>query len=328
MNFQRRQILKALAASPLLSIAGLVEAKPLDNAQIIVGFPAGSGPDVLARKIGELLRPAYANVVTVDNRTGAGGQLAVTAVKNARADGSAILLTPMAMLTVYPHTYNKLPYDPLTDLVPVSVAVSSDIAFVAGAGVPSSVRTVRDFMAWAKGDPTRATVGSAATGSPLHFTALLLGRASGVDVTHVGYRGTVAAIPDLLGGRLPAQVCPLGEVLSQVREGKLRVLGTTGSKRSRFLDNVSTFAEQGYTDNAIEPTDYAIFLPAKASSDTIANLNAAIRAAVTSPAAKSMMDNLCLEPAPSSPEGLNKSMRDSLERWGPVVKSIGFTATS
>ena len=301
------------------------QAQALESARIVVGFPAGSTPDVLARRVAEKLAPGYAKTVIVDNRTGAGGQLAVSAVKAAPADGTAILLTPLAVLGVYPHTYRSLPYNAETDLSPVSLGVKFDIALAVGTGVPAEVRTVQDFITWAKANPTRANVGSPAPGSPLHFAGAELSRLSKVDLQHIGYRGTVAAIPDLLGGQLPAMVSPLGEYLKYIPDGKIRVLATSGSKRSVFTPQIGTFSEQGFKDLEVQEY-FGFYLPAKSSPAQIQALNGAIRQAMAQPQVKEALDTFGMEAAPGSPEELTTTLRDYSKRWEPVVKALGFKA--
>ncbi|HEY8357104.1 MAG TPA: tripartite tricarboxylate transporter substrate-binding protein [Ramlibacter sp.] len=324
----RRQLLQCAAAAAVFGGASpVLRAQALERAQVFIGFPPGSGPDILARRFAERLRPQYASTVIVENRVGSSGQLAVTALKNAKPDGSSFLLTPMGPLTIFPHTYKSLPYDPVADLTPVSGVAAQDIAFAVGPAVPAEVRTIPEFMKWAKADPRRATVGSGSAGSALHFMGVLLGRASGVEISHVGYRGTVAAFPDLAGGRLPAHVSPLGEVLTHLREGRLRVLGTSGAKRSRFTPEIATFAEQGFTSTGnSEP--YSILMPARAPAEAVARLNAAVREALASPEMQGTLNQFALEPMPTTPAELAGILAQSTAFWKPVVKSIGFTAES
>jgi len=312
-------------ASALLLPAGAAQAQALESVKIVVGFPAGTTPDVLARRVAEKLAPSYAKSVIVENRTGAGGQLAVTAVKGAPADGSTILLTPLAMLGVYPYTYRSLPYNAEADLAPVSLGVKFDIAFAVGTGVPTEIKTVPDFIQWAKANPSRANVGSPAPGSPLHFAGAELSRLSKVDLQHIGYRGTVAAIPDLLGGQLPAMVSPLGEYLKYIPEGKIRVLATSGSKRSGFTPQIGTFSEQGFKDLEVQEY-YGFYLPTKSSPAQVQALNTAIRQAMAHPQVKEALDTFGMEAAAGTPEELASTLRNYSKRWEPVIKNIGFKA--
>lgn len=324
LNINRRRfgaLSASLAAGTLLRPA-TGWAQSVDTARILVGFPAGSTPDVLARKVGDHLAKGYCRSAVVDNRTGAGGQLAVSATKSAAPDGSNILLTPMSMLGVYPHTYKRLPYDPMADLTPVSMGVTFDFAIGVGPGVPESVRNINDLMAWYKAHPDKASIGSPATGSTLHFTSVLLGRAAGVDITHVGYRGSGPAISDMLGGNLPALCSPLGSFLNQP---KLRVLATCGANRSRFTPDVPTLAEQGLRE-VVYSEWYGFYLPAKASATTIGRLNTALREALALPDIVQTLATFGMESAASTPEQLAATLQTDIQRWGTIVKSIGFTA--
>lgn len=326
MDIRRRRAIQIFGTA-VLAVTGIgaARARTLELARIIVGFPPGSSIDAAARQVAEKLMPGYARSAVVDNRVGAGGQIAVVAMKTAPADGSVVLITPMSILGVYPHTYRKLPYDPIADLTPVSQGVTFDYGFAVGTAVPESVKTVPEFMAWCKANPGKASIGSPATGSTLHFTGIMLGRAAGVDITHVGYRGSQAAIQDLIGGQLPALVSPLGEFIRHLPGGKVRLLATSGATRSRFTPTVPTLVEQGYRDFAFSEW-FGFFLPAKAPDDVVQELNKAIRQALTSPALVEGLAPFGLEAAPSSPAELAQVLRTDAERWGPIVKTVGFTA--
>ena len=324
MTFTRRSFLSAGAALAASSAFHLPASAQTGVTRIVVGFTAGTTPDVLGRRVAEHLAKGHTRAAVVDNRAGAGGQLAVAAVKEAAADGSTILLTPMSMLGVYPHTYDKLPYDPVADLAPVSTAVSFDYGIGVGPSVPESVKTIPDLIAWYKANPDQATMASPATGSTLHFVTVMLGRAGGVDIRHVGYRGSTPAIQDMLGGVIPALCTPLGTFLNQP---KLRVLATCGAKRSPFTPDVPTLAEQGFADIVYDEW-YGFFLPAKASPDVVKRLNGALHEALADPAILETLATFGMEAAPSTPEQLAQALKVDLERWGPIVRSIGFKANS
>ncbi|MEN9314926.1 MAG: hypothetical protein RIS35_1319, partial [Pseudomonadota bacterium] len=226
MDKQRRRIL-TLAPAGLALAASPLRAQQSDTVRIVVGFAPGGTSDVTARRVAERLqRDAYAKSVIVENRTGAGGQIALSALKTVPADGLTIVQTPMSMLGIYPHTYKKLPYDPLADFAPVSMAVRFDMGFAVGPLVPASVRTLSDFAAWAKANVKDANYGSPAAGSVPHFVAELFGRAAGFDFKHVPYRGTQPAIVDLMGGQVAAVSGPVGEFLQHLPSGKVRLLAT------------------------------------------------------------------------------------------------------
>ncbi len=312
-------------AGASLMVPAHAQVQPLDLAKILIGFPAGSGGDVVARRIAERLAPAYARQVIIENRPGAGGQLAVSAVKAAPADGSTILFTPLAVVGVYPHTYRSLPYNAEVDFAPVSLTQKLDVALAVGTAVPASVKSLPEFLEWAKANPARASVGSPAPGSPLHFTIVELSRLSKVDLQHVAYRGTVAAIPDLIGGNLPAMVSPVGEFIRHIPEGKIRVLATSGAQRSRFTPQVPTFSEQGFRE--LEFQDFfGAYLPARTPAAQVQALNAALRQALVHPQVKESLDSVGLEAATGTPEELANTLRAYSQRWGAVVRATGFKA--
>jgi tripartite-type tricarboxylate transporter receptor subunit TctC len=326
MQKRRRHLLKAGLGTALLGAGGMSIAQPaLGSAKILVGFPAGGTPDAVSRRVAEKMAPGYAPSVIIDNRVGAGGQIAVSAMKGAPADGSVILICAMAILGVYPHTYKKLPYDPIADLTSVTVGVTTEFAFAVGPAVPEAVKTIPQFMEWTKLNKDKAAFGSPAPGSPLHFTGILLGRAAGIELTHVGYRGSQAAIQDILGGQLPAIVCPVGECLRHLPAGKLRVLGTSGEKRSRFVPGAQTFAEQGYKELVFDEW-YGFFLPARAPQPVVQRLNSALTQALKAPDVIEFLAGFGLEPAPSTAAELDVKLRQATERWGRIAKEIGFTA--
>ena len=189
MHLSRRSLLQSAAASTLLAGLPLARAQELDVARVFGGFAAGGSVDTLSRRLAEKLAPGYAKAVVVEPKPGAGGQLAISLTKAAAPDGRTMLVTPMSMLSIYPHTFRKLPYDPFTDLTPVSVIANFEFGFGVGPAVPAEVKTVPQFMAWAKANPQKASFGSPGAGSSTHFIGILLGREAGAELTHVGYRG-------------------------------------------------------------------------------------------------------------------------------------------
>jgi len=264
-------------------------------------------------------------VAVVENRTGAGGQIAIGYIKGRPADGSAILQTPTSMLTIYPHIYKKLPYDPQADLTPVSLGCAFDFGFAVGPSVPASVKTVPEFLAWAKANPNGANFGSPAAGSTPHFIGALLGKSGGVELKHAAYRGTQPAMLDLLGGNISAVSGPIGDITQHLPSGKVRILGVSGAKRSRFAPDVPTFGEQGIA-NMAHSEWFAFFLPAKASPELVARLNTAMKHALAS---KDVIDGLGtfgLEAMSSTPTELADLIKKDTAKWGPIVKEVGFTA--
>jgi tripartite-type tricarboxylate transporter receptor subunit TctC len=329
MSFTRRQILQTTGASALLAGIGqqafAQASSSIETATIVTGFAAGGTSDTTCRRLALKLSPDYAKTAVVENRTGAGGQIAVSYVKGRPADGTTILQTPTSILTIYPHIYKKLPYDPMVDLTPVSIACIFDFGFAVGPAVPLSVKTVPEFLAWAKANPAGANYGSPAAGSTPHFIGALLGMQAGVDLKHAGYRGTQPAMLDLLGSNISAVSGPIGDITQHLPSGKVRILGVSGAKRSRFAPDVPTFGEQGIK-NMAHSEWFAFFLPAKASPELVARLSTTMKNAL---AQKDVIDGLGtfgLEAMSSTPAELTELLKKDTAKWAPIVKDVGFTA--
>lgn len=331
MQTNRRDFLQHSAAAlsiPSLMGAGLAQAQTqasVEVLKIITGFAAGGTSDTVCRRVADGLRGLYARSALVENRTGAGGQIAITSVKASPADGTVMLQTPASMLTIYPHIYKKLQYDPFKDLVPVSMACTFEFALAVGPAVPASITNVPEFLAWVKANPTNANFGSPAAGSTPHFTAEMLARAGQVSMRHLPYRGTQPAILDLTGGQIASVSGPVGDFLPHLAGGRVRLLGVSGAKRSRFAPQTPTFAEQGLKD-VVTDEWFAFYMPAGTSPDIVQRANAALRTALAKPEVIDGLSAMGLEARSSSQAELLDMQRRDTERWGPIVKAVGFTA--
>ena len=215
----------------LIALAAAPSARAQDTTvRILVGFPPGGGADLIARLAADKARDALGAQVIVENRPGAGGQIAAEALKNAAPDGKTLMASPVAVTVIAPLTHKKLAYDPEKDFAPVSLAVNFQLAFTAGPGTPAT--TLAEYIAWVKGDARRTSFGVPAAGSLPHFFGLLLGRAIGTELVHVAYKGGAPLLNDLIGGQIPAGVDVLSEAIPQHRAGKVRILASSGAKRS------------------------------------------------------------------------------------------------
>ncbi|HKW84508.1 MAG TPA: tripartite tricarboxylate transporter substrate-binding protein, partial [Burkholderiaceae bacterium] len=243
-------------------------------------------------------------------------------------DGLTFVVTPMSMLGIYPHTYKKLPYDPVADFLPVSQVARVDFGLAVGSAVPASVRNLNDFVAWCKANPKEASFGSPAPGSVPHFVGELFGRAAHLaEFKHVPYRGTQPAIIDLIGGQLASVSGPLGEFLPHLSTGKVRLIATSGAARSKFAPDVPTYAEQGFKEIVHEEW-FGAFLPAKTSPEVVKRLADALRKALAAPDAVEGLGKMGLEAKASTPAELAAMLKRDSERWAPLIKTIGFTADS
>jgi tripartite-type tricarboxylate transporter receptor subunit TctC len=317
----------SIAASSAFPMAAF--AQSFDAVKIINGFPAGGTADSTSRRVAEKIGgTAYSRGAgVVENKPGAGGRIACEVVKGANPDGSTLLLTPYSCTSIYPHIYSKLSYDPFKDFAPVSIAAVMTHALAVGPMVPASVKTVKDFLAWAKANPKDASYGSPAAGSTPHFLAALLGMNHGVELKHVPYRGSLPAVADMIGGQLASTSTPTGDALANHRAGKVRILATSGAKRTPFTPDVATYAEQGFPELTTEEW-FGFYAPVKTPAYVIANANAAINAALRE---RSVIDSLAtmgLVAQGSTAAEMDRSQKEEFARWGPVVKKIGFTAES
>ena len=327
MPTTRRELLQLAMICAAGSFSLPDHAQSIETAKIVVGFAPGGTVDTLARRVASKLTGSYAKAVVVENRAGAGGQIAISALKALAPDGAALLATPMSMLGIYPHTYKKLPYDPVADLTPVSLGVVFDMGFAVGPQVPASVKTVAEFLEWCKANPTNANFGSPAPGSVPHFVGELIGRAGKVELRHIGFRGSQPAILDLIGGQIAAVSAPVGEFLPHLPGGKVRLLTTTGAVRNKFAPNVPTLVEQGFNDLVFGEW-FGFYLPGKASAEVLQKANAAVRAALASPDVIEGLASMGLEAKSSSPAELAARLKSDSDKWKPIVKAIGFTAES
>lgn len=327
MTLNRREWLGAAGASgagALLASLG-VQAHGqamLDRVSIVTSFATGAAADTFCRRVSTQLAPGYAKKAFVENRSGGAGQFAINYVLDRPADGKTLLQTTSSMLAIYPHTYKKLAYRPLDDLTPVSLGCQFDFGFAVGPAVPLQVSNLREFLAWAKANPGGANFASPAVGSMPHFIGALLGQHGGVDLKHAAYRGTQPAILDLLGGNISAVSAPLGELLQHLASAKMRLLGVSGSRRSRFAPQVATLIEQGFADMALREW-MAFFLPAKAAPELVQRLNGHLRMALASADVVDHLDVLGIEAISSTPEELAALVKSELAKWGPIVQRLG-----
>lgn len=312
-------MLRALGLSLLLllSHAALAQERTL---RILVGFPAGAGLDTMTRLLAERMKDALGHPVLVENRPGAGGRIVMQALRNAPADGSVIVMTPLVTVVTAPHLYKDLGYDAFRDFTPVAHTGDFLFAFSVGPEVPA--KTLAEYVALVKADPKWGNYSSAAPGSLPHFFSLLFADKAGLKMNHIGYKGTAQALTDLFGGQIAAFMGTAGDAQAHHRGGKMRVLATSGAKRAEQLPDVPTFRELGYD---IEGAGwYAAYGPAAMPKDAIERISRAMIAAVKSPELKPRFDALGIVPTGHPPAELARIHRRDYELWGPVIRASGF----
>lgn len=332
MHGSNRRLLLQLAGAAAAAGAlprAFAQALPFDQPKFFYGFPAGSAGDIACRRVAERLAgtPYAKNAPVVENRPGAGGRIALEALKGAPADGSALCMSPYSALSIYPHVYKKLTYDAFADFIPVGTSSVIHHGLAVGPAVPASVTDVRGFVAWAKANPDKANYGSPAAGSTPHFLGALLGLSQNADLKHVPYRGSVPGITDLVGGQIGAMFTPAGDFLPNHRAGKIRLIATSGRTRLPFATEVRTFAEQGFGDLVVEEW-FGFHAPARTPAAVVQAASQAIATVVRDRAFADALAVVGLLPLAMTSDEMLRSQRAEFERWGPLVKQIGFTAES
>jgi tripartite-type tricarboxylate transporter receptor subunit TctC len=309
-----------------LFLAGTASAQtefPTRTITMLVGFAPGGATDTAARIIAKKLSENLGQTVVVENRAGAGGNIAHQQVATAVPDGYTILLGSVGPLSVAPHIITNLPYDPLKDLAPLTMAVTFPNVLVVHAGVPA--KSLAEFVALAKQKPGSLDYASTGVGSASHLAGELFNQQAGVDIVHVPYKGGGPAMTDLLGGRVTAYYSTQSTAGPHIETGKLRALASTGLKRSPFMPNVPTIAESGYP--GFEASNwYAFVTSSKVPLPLQERWNRELVKALNSPEVKEQLAKHYLEPNPGTREELGKYIKSEYDTWGRVVKKAGITA--
>lgn len=317
----RRQFVLAAAALPAAFSTPLRAEGP--TTRMVVGFPPGGVVDVTARALAEGLRASMSGPLIVDNKVGAGGRIAIETVKGAAPDGQTLLYSPPSMFTVYPHVYASLRYDVFTDFVPLGTVCTFPFAIAVSPHLP--VKTLAEFIAWAKANPKDALFGSPGRGNIQSFIGLMLARAAGITLTEIPYKGGAQSIIDVISGTIPASISVAQLFTPNHKAGKLRVLAISGKERLSSLPDVPTFSEAGFPSLTFEEW-FGVYAPAHTPPDLVTRLGNSIRQAVDSPAVRTLLAKLDYAPQTNDPAAFAKIIRHEYERWGVIVKETGFKA--
>jgi len=311
-------LMPALVALPAPAVEGYPE-KPI---HLLVPFPPGSPPDIFARILGDTLAGALGKPAIVENVPGAGGSIAAERLARAAPDGYTAAVLTEAQIVVNPAIYH-LAYDPLKDLAPVAPLFAGGDLLVVNTEVPA--RSLRELIALAKAKPGALTYASGGSGTTSHLAAELFKSAAGVEIRHVPYKGILAAVPDLLAGRVTLVFSPVSIVLPMVREGKLRALAVTSRGRSPAAPDVPTLAEAGCPGVEMEGWN-GLFVPARTPEPIIRELRQQAVDALKRPEFRSRLGDLGLEPIPGSPEQFRARIDADAERWRRAVANAGIEA--
>jgi tripartite-type tricarboxylate transporter receptor subunit TctC len=322
-RFRRRDVLASTAV--VLGIPGAPlraqNAFPRGPIRLLVGFPAGGTADIAARLLAEKLRERTGVTVIVDNKPGAGGVIATEAVTKMAPDGNAIVLAAMSSTVMAKLTYARLPYDPMTDLAPISLVSTFPLVLAISPSLP--VDNVATFVAWAKANPGLTSYGVPALGAHSHFFGLMLGKAIGVDMQVVPYRGSAPMIADLSSGQIKVGITGLFDFYSSYKAGKVRLLATSGRERSLSAPELPTFAESGYAD-LVGDGWMGLYAPPQTPLPITWALSAEISAILALPDVRDRIITAGMEPRATTPAGLAAFDNVEFKKWQPVVVASGF----
>ena len=310
-------VVALLAGAPALALADTWPAKPI---RVTVPFPAGGGTDMIARDVTNKITGNVQWNFVVENKPGSGGNLGIDAVAKAANDGYSLVVGQTSNLAINPSLYSKLPYDPVTDLTPIGLIGNSPLLVVTA--VNSPYKTLADVINAAKAQPGFINYATSGNGTVAHLATELLQREAGVKFTHIPYKGAAQGINDVMGGQVQLYVSSVPTLLGHIKNGKLRPLVVTASKRTDDLPQVPTAIESGY--KGVEAaTWFGLLGPAKLSATTTAALNTELNKALAAPDLRKKLEDQGLEITPSSADQFGKLIRADITKWGRVVKESG-----
>ena len=322
----------ALRGASLLLLAALATAAtapayaqpfPSKPIRIVVTFPLGGAPDILARLIGAKMQENWGQPVVVDNKPGAGGNIGAEFVARSPADGYTLVMGTVGTHAINASLYSKMPYDPIKDFAPVILVASTPNLLVVNPGVPA--KSVQELIALAKAKPGELSYGSPGIGTSIHVSGELFNTMAGVKTVHVPYKGRQFAIPDLLAGQIQFMFDNMPSALPVAKEGKLRALAVTSAKRHPAAPDIPTMAESGLP--GFEATSwFAVYAPAGTPPDVVAKLNAEIDRILALPDVREKLGGIGLDVVGGPPDQLAAFTRAELAKWSKVVKDAGAKA--
>lgn len=323
-RIDRRRFTQALLTAGLTTPFALRAQPRLENLRVLCGYPAGGSVDIVGRKLAEKLTGRFAGNAVLENKPGAAGRLVVDELKKSTADGSTALVTPASVMTLYPHVYRQLSYDVFADVVPVCSVAATAFALAVGPKVPMTVTSVEAFVQWCKAQPAAAQCGNPGAGSLPHFMAMLLAREARFELAHIPYRGGSAAMQAAAAGEVECALATDGSARALSQAGKLRVLATSGTERSAFFSQASTFKQLGWPV-LTQREWFGVFVPARVPQATALAAADAWRATSQDADVKETWDRLGLFVEATTPTQLQASLRSEHDFWAPIVKASGFT---
>ncbi len=316
---QRRSALAALATLPLA--APRLSRADDKSLRLLVGFPAGGGTDAIARLLGEALQAALGTTVLVDNRPGAGGQIAAQALKAAAPDGNTLFVSHDHTISILPLVLKHPGFDPAKDFVPVAGFATFANALALSGGTPAA--SLPEYLAWVKKQGGQGNVGVPAPASVPEFLVKLLGEKHGLNLLAVPYRGSAPMISDMLGNQVSAGVGSVPDLIVNHQQKKLRIVAVMGQQRQPVLPEVPTFAELGIAGFEDLPY-YGLFAPAGTPTATLERLSQALAGVIAQPAVKARLTELGLSVGLMTSAQLASRERAYAAAWARIIKAGGF----
>jgi tripartite-type tricarboxylate transporter receptor subunit TctC len=294
---------------------------PSRPVRVVIAFPPGGPTDFVGRLIADKMKDVLGQPVIIENKAGANGTLGADNVAKSPPDGYTVFLTTFGAVTVSPHTFPNLPYDPLRDFAPIVQVVSNTTYIVVNPKL--GIKTAKELVAMAKAKPETIAFASTGVGSPPHLAQEQFAASAGVKFLHVPYRGAAPALTDLLGGQVQVLAADLPVLISQIQGGAIVPLGAAADRRNDKLPDVPTLAEQGYP-NTDTSNWYGLLAPAKTPPAVIAKLNGAVNAALNDPAVRKKLVDSGAIPVGGTPEAFGVFMKAEYEKWGRVARERGI----
>ena len=314
------QVMFTVLASLVVGQAAAQADFPAKPVRMIVNFATGGPSDIVARILSAKLTETWGKPVVVENITGFSGNIGAERAAKATPDGYTLLLSGSSPIVINPSLYEKLPYNPLRELAPVSLVCTIPNLLVVHPAVPA--KSVQEFVVLAKAQPGRFTFASSGAGSASHLSGELFKAMAGLDIRHIPYKGTGATLPDLLSGRVTMTVAPMAALLPLVREGKLRALGVASAKRSPAMADLPTIAESGYPGFDTSSWQGAL-APAATPAGILRKLNLDIVKVIALPEVRTLFTGLGMEPVGNSPQEFALVIKSDVTNWAKVIRDSG-----
>ncbi len=318
-HLSNSKLVKVLLSATVLILALAANAQDKPALRILVGFPPSGSADTIARQIGNAMKDDYSSV-TIDNKPGAAGRIALQQLKAAKPDGQTVIILPSGPMVLFPHVYKNVGYDAVKDFTPISLLARFQFGIVSGPS--SNVKSITEMLAKAKTDKKSATYGTPGAGSLPHFLGVLLEQSAGVELTHVPFQGGAPANTALLGGHVGYKMDVISETAAFHRDGKVRIIAVTGSKRDAQVPEVPTLKEQGINMEAT--AWFAMYGPAGMSAQTLAKIEDQVRKAVNRPEVREQLVKLGNEPVGSTSQELATIQKADFARWEKPIKATGI----